>query len=101
MHTVLPLSDDTNVLLHYLDALQVGMLPKEGKATEMVFRWQTICYRSAAALLLVSDGATETAIDAFATWHESAQTASELSTQVLVWGMGKRKSSWMMTQPAD
>ena len=36
-HTVLPLSDDTNVLLHYLDALQVGMLPKEGKATEMVF----------------------------------------------------------------
>ena len=31
-HTVLPLTNDSNVLLHYLDALQVGMLPESGKA---------------------------------------------------------------------
>ena len=31
-HTVLPLSDDANVLLHYLDSLRVGMLPKRGKS---------------------------------------------------------------------
>ncbi|MDP5054979.1 MAG: VWA domain-containing protein, partial [Congregibacter sp.] len=35
-HTVLPLSNDSKLLLHYLDALAVGMLPRQGKAPENV-----------------------------------------------------------------
>ena len=83
-HTVLPISDDRQVLLHYLDALQVGMLPEEGQATESILPLvEAMLGDAGETLLLVSDGATDCAIDAF------RARGSQNDTQVLVWGMGK------------
>lgn len=85
-HTVLPLSDDSNMLLHYLDALKVGMLPRRGKAPEEVL---PIAERLLAeqghggSLLIVTDGANNQSVPAFAAWAENSDT------QLLVWGMGK------------
>jgi Ca-activated chloride channel family protein len=83
-HTVLPLSDDTNVLLHYLDALQVGMLPQRGKAPESILPMaRDLLREGGGTLLIVGDGATEPAIEAFRALRD------EPGIQVLVWGMGK------------
>jgi Ca-activated chloride channel family protein len=88
-HTVLPLSNDSSILLHYLDALQVGMLPREGKAPEQVLALaeELLATRGGAgSLLLVTDGANDQAIAAFSDW------AAASDTQLLVWGMGKTQT---------
>jgi len=83
-HTVLPLSDDTNVLLHYLDALQVGMLPRRGKAPETILPMaRELLREGGGTLLIIGDGAPEPSIEAFRALREVP------GIQVLVWGMGK------------
>ena len=83
-HTVLPLSNDANILLHYLDALQVGMLPRRGKSPESILPMARDLLRDGGGtLLIVGDGAPEPSIDAFSTLRD------EPGIQVIVWGMGK------------
>ncbi len=84
-HTVLPLTNDQEVLLHYLDALEVGMLPRRGKAPESVLALtrDLIDARRHASLLLVCDGASNASAQAFASVDE------DQDLQLLVWGMGK------------
>ncbi|MEP4484791.1 MAG: VWA domain-containing protein [Halioglobus sp.] len=83
-HTVLPLSDDANVLLHYLDALQVGMVPRRGKAPELILPMaRELLREGGGTLLIVGDGATAPSIEAFGSLRD------ESGIQVLVWGMGK------------
>ena len=88
-HTVLPLTNDSSVLLHYLDALRVGMLPREGKAPETVIPLarQLLSERaSGGSLLLIGDGAANETAAAFRT------LADDDSLQVLVWGIGKSQA---------
>jgi Ca-activated chloride channel family protein len=83
-HTVLPLSNDSNVLLHYLDALQVGMMPKRGKAPETILPMaREMLGEGGGTLLIVGDGAPEPSFEAFRGLND------EPGIQVLVWGMGK------------
>lgn len=84
-HTVLPLSNDSTVLLHYLDALQVGMLPRRGKAPESVVdtALELLAQRSGGTLLMVGDGASDESAGAFERLRESGDV------QLLVWGMGR------------
>lgn len=83
-HVVLPLSDDANVLLHYLDALQVGMIPRRGKAPETILPMaRDLLSEGGGTLLVVGDGATEASVEAFRALRD------ESGIQVLVWGMGK------------
>jgi Ca-activated chloride channel family protein len=83
-HSVLPLSDDTDVLLHYLDALQVDMLPRRGKAPETILPMaRELLREGGGTLLIVGDGATEPSVEAFRALRD------ESGIQVLVWGMGK------------
>jgi Ca-activated chloride channel family protein len=83
-HTVLPLSDDTNVLLHYLDALQVGMLPRRGKAPATILPTARDLLRDGGGtLLVIGDGAPEPSVEAFRALRDVP------GIQVLVWGMGK------------
>jgi Ca-activated chloride channel family protein len=88
-HTVLPLSNDATVLLHYLDALRVGMLPREGKAPEQVIplALSLLAERGrAGTLLLLSDGAANASAAPF----ENLREHPEL--QLLVWGIGKTQA---------
>lgn len=83
-HMVLPLSDDANMLLYYLDALQVGMLPRRGKSPESILPLaRDLLVDGSGTLLLVGDGASESAIDAF------GRLGEEAGMQLIVWGMGK------------
>lgn len=83
-HSVLPLSDDANVLLHYLDALRVDMLPQQGKAPETMLPMALeLLQEGGGTLLIVGDGASEPAVEAFRVLRDEA------GIQVLVWGMGK------------
>ncbi|WOJ96306.1 VWA domain-containing protein [Congregibacter brevis] len=88
-HTVLPLSNDSNMLLHYLDALDVGMLPRRGKAPEKVLPIadKLLANRgNGGSLLIVGDGAGEESAALFGEWADATDT------QLLVWGMGKTQS---------
>ncbi len=83
-HTVLPLTNDSNVLLHYLDALQVGMLPQRGKAPETILpRARELLAEGGGTLLVVGDGAPENSIEAYRALSDDA------AIQLIVWGMGK------------
>jgi len=83
-HTVLPLTNDANVLLHYMDALQVGMLPKRGKAPESILPMaRELLADGGGTLLVVGDGATENSIEAY------GALSDEAGIQLIVWGMGK------------
>ncbi|MBK1791710.1 vWA domain-containing protein [Persicirhabdus sediminis] len=86
-HTVLPLTNDTNVLLHYLEALQVGMMPKQGKAPESILPMaRDLLAAGGGTLLLIGDGATENSTEAFRALHDDA------GIQLIVWGMGKTQA---------
>lgn len=85
-HSVLPLSDDHELLLHFLDALQLGMLPRPGKSPQAVRPLAETYLKDApggATLLLVGDGASDASAEAFKDFSTNRQI------QVLVWGMGK------------
>ncbi len=87
-HTVLPLSDDVSVLLHYLDALQVDMLPERGKAPETILPMASeLLSEGGGTLLIVGDGAPEPSIEAFRALRD------EPDIQLLVWGMGKTQEA--------
>lgn len=87
-HSVLPLSDDANILLHYLDALEVGMLPREGKAPEKILPLaRDLLSEGGGTLLIVGDGADEQSVEAFQALR------GEPGIQVLVWGMGKTQEA--------
>lgn len=88
-HTVLPLGNDSTVLLHYLDALKVGMLPRQGKSPEAVLPLtrELLSGKSpGATLLIIGDGAGDDSAIAF----RDINTQGQL--QLLVWGMGKTQS---------
>jgi len=83
-HTVLPLTNDANVLLHYLEALYVGMLPKRGKSPESILPMaRELLAEGGGTLLIIGDGAPQESAEAFASLSEDP------GIQLLVWGMGK------------
>lgn len=83
-HAVLPLTNDSNVLLHYLDALQVGMLPERGKAPELILpRARELLAEGGGTLLVVGDGAPENSLESYGALRD------EPGIQLIVWGMGK------------
>lgn len=88
-HIVLPLTDDSSVLLHYLEALRVGMLPREGKAPEstLPLAQELLDERGlGGTLLIVSDGAGNESAAEF------ANLSQDRSMQLLVWGIGKTQA---------
>lgn len=83
-HTVLPLTNDAKVLLHYLDSLQVGMLPKRGKSPESILPMaRELLSDGGGTLLLIGDGAPENSIEAYKELSDAS------GIQLIVWGMGK------------
>lgn len=84
-HTVIPLSNDRQVISHFLDAMAVGMMPRPGKAPEAVLpvAMQLLSELDApATLLVIGDGATEAAIAPYRDFF------AQSPHQLLVWGIG-------------
>lgn len=89
-HSVLPLSNDADVALYFLDALRVGMLPRRGKSPESILpllQRQKARLNQGGTLLLVGDGASEASTQAFGSFAE------ENDLQVLVWGIGMTREA--------
>lgn len=84
-HTVIPLSNDRRVISHFLDAISSSMMPRSGKLPEAVLpvtdrllsEWEV-----PATLLVIGDGATEAAVQAFEQYFQQSPH------QLLVWGIG-------------
>ncbi|SMF39412.1 Ca-activated chloride channel family protein [Alteromonadaceae bacterium Bs31] len=85
-HTIIPLCDDKNVLAHYLDALNVGILPREGKAPEEVLPLLDELLKntaSPATILFITDGATELSAEKFQGYFSNSPH------QLLIWAVGQ------------
>jgi Ca-activated chloride channel family protein len=87
-HAVLPLSNDSDVLLHHLEALRVGMLPRRGKAPESILPQarRLLEERGGGTLLIVGDGAGDSAAAEFEALRDDKRI------QLLVWGMGRTQA---------
>ena len=89
-HTVIPLCNDRNVIGHYLDALDIGSLPREGKRPENVFKLidGLVSHTDVpTTLLLITDGMTENSLPAFKHYFEDSQH------RLLIWGIGKTQQT--------
>ncbi len=88
-HTVIPLSNDGNVMRHFLDAIKTSMMPREGKMVEKIIPLTQSLLQGVATpatILIISDGATELSIAAF------EEAFSQSPHQILVWGIGATQS---------
>ena len=84
-HTVIPLSNDREVISHFLDAMSTKMMPRPGKVPEAVLAVTERLLQDVdvpVTLLLIGDGATENAVNAF------EQYFNQSPHQLLVWGVG-------------
>ncbi|MEH6558585.1 MAG: VWA domain-containing protein [Oceanicoccus sp.] len=84
-HTVIPLSNDRQVISHFLDAISTQMMPRPGKSPEAVLPVTDRLLKDLAmpaTLLVISDGATENSVAAFEQFFQRSPH------QLLVWGIG-------------
>ncbi len=85
-HTVMPITNDNELVRHFLDALKPEIMPVSGKRPELVVeKYRELLADKAliSTLLLMGDGATESTAEAFAAaFSDSAQQ------NVIVWGIG-------------
>ena len=84
-HTVIPLSNDRQVISHFLDAISTNMMPRPGKSPETVLPITDRLLKELAVpatLLVIGDGATEISVAAFEHYFQQSPH------QLLVWGIG-------------
>ncbi len=84
-HTVIPLSNDRQVISHFLDAMSTNMMPRPGKSPESILPVVQRLLKEVTVpvtVLLVGDGATENSISKFENYFE------QTPHQLLVWGVG-------------
>jgi Ca-activated chloride channel family protein len=84
-HTVIPLSNDRQVISHFLDAMSTEMMPRPGKVPEAVLPVADRLLQEVSVpvtLLVIGDGATESAVAAYEQYFEQSPH------QLLVWGIG-------------
>lgn len=85
-HTVLTLTNDSEILTQYLQAIKPGIMPRSGKFSEYALgRVDSIVGTSTAptTVLLVTDGVSDSSKTEFARYF------SQSPHQLLVWGIGR------------
>ena len=85
-HTVLPLTNDSRILLDYLSAVSNKIVPKQGKFAEKIIpllQQQTIAQGTPVTILLVSDGSSDKTNNKFSDYFTNRDD------QLLVLGVGK------------
>ena len=87
-HVVMPLSNDREMIRHFLDALDNKVMPVSGKLPESIIPLSSSILATSevpGTLLLIGDGATSNTVAAFKNYFD------EQAAQLIVWGIGKDK----------
>ncbi len=89
-HVVMPMTNDREMIRHFLDALSEKIMPIPGKLPESILPLTEALLKPSTVpgtVLLVGDGATSNTVDAF------KQNFSQQSAQLVVWGIGREASN--------
>ena len=85
-HVVMPITNDREMIRHFLDALSENIMPVSGKLPETIIPLIDNLLSTTSVpgtVLLVGDGATSNTVTAFESYF------STKSAQLIVWGIGK------------
>jgi Ca-activated chloride channel family protein len=85
-HIVMPITNDREMIRHFLDALDEKIMPISGKLPEKIIPLVDRLLASTnvpGTVLLIGDGATSNTVSAFQSFF------GKQSSQLLVWGIGK------------
>jgi Ca-activated chloride channel family protein len=89
-HIVMPITNDREMIRHFLDALSENIMPISGKLPETILPLTDSLLTTSSVpgtLLLIGDGATSNTVTAFNDFF------STQSAQLIVWGIGKSAQS--------
>jgi Ca-activated chloride channel family protein len=89
-HIVMPMTNDREMIRHFLDVLTKDLLPVQGKLPETILPLVDKLLKSSAVpgtVLLIGDGATKNTVTAFSDFF------TKQSDQLIVWGIGLIPSS--------
>ena len=85
-HVVMPITNDREMIRHFLDALSEKIMPVSGKLPETILPLADNLLASSAVpgtVLLIGDGATNNTVTAFKEFFATQ------SAQLIVWGIGQ------------
>ena len=85
-HVVMPITNDREMIRHFLDALSEKIMPVSGKLPETILPLANNLLASSAVpgtVLLIGDGATNNTVTAFKEFFATQ------SAQLIVWGIGQ------------
>jgi len=85
-HIVMPITNDREMIRHFLDALSENIMPVSGKLPETVLPLTDNLLANSVVpgtLLLIGDGATSHTVSAFSDFFATQ------SAQLIIWGIGK------------
>jgi Ca-activated chloride channel family protein len=89
-HIVMPITNDREMIRHFLDALSENIMPVSGKLPETILPLADNLLKTSrvpGTLLLIGDGATSNTVIAFNDFFSSQ------SAQLIVWAIGKTAHS--------
>lgn len=84
-HVVMPVTNDSEMILHFLDSLNNNLMPKSGKRPQEILPIAKELFRPTlvpGTLLMMGDGASAETVSQFASFFESH------SHQLIVWAFG-------------
>lgn len=85
-HIVMPITNDREMIRHFLDALSEKIMPVSGKLPETIIPLVDNLLAASpvpGTVLLIGDGATSNTVNAFKSYFDKQ------AAQLLVWGIGK------------
>ena len=89
-HVVMPVTNDREMIRHFLDALSEKIMPLSGKLPEAIIPLVDDLLTSSpvpGTVLLIGDGATTNTVSVFKSYFDKQ------AAQLLVWGIGKSAQS--------
>lgn len=89
-HVVMPITNDREMIRHFLDALSEKIMPLSGKLPEAIIPLVDDLLTSSpvpGTVLLIGDGATTNTVSVFKSYFDKQ------AAQLLVWGIGKSVQS--------
>lgn len=92
-HIVMPLTNDQQMIGHFLDSLSEKIMPVSGKIPDAILPLTRQILSTSSvpgSLLMIGDGASEQSSEVFASYFQSKELLS--ANQSLIWAIGNRNS---------